>query len=562
MKKILILTLLFGLATFAKTANYKIQEFGQPFIKYYSPKQYNGARQNWSIVQNQQGIVYAGNQSGVLEFDGNNWSKISVPNDEAVRAMDIDESGIIYLTAGTDFGYLESDLLGRLNFKSLLPFLDEGIKNIGEFWDVAASTHGIYFKTRDRILRWDGTKIIVWDSVFAFRLYNIDDKIYSRNDGVGLMVIDGDSLKLMPDGEYFESIGVFNMLPYKKKSEDGIQQILITTNDDGLFFHDGNKFSPFKTEADSFIKSHQIYNACVMTDGNFAFSTQRGGVAIMDQQGKFINIINKNSNLPTDVVYDVFPAINGGLWFATLNGIAYCELPSSFSIYKDKGLQEEMTYSVIRFNDIIYTTNELGVFYLPEESSTFKIVTGSQKPAYSLLNSEGALLASTNRGVALIENNSYKKELEVDASYGIINSKIFPGRIYVGTETGFAIIQNENKDINIKFQKYLIDGVTSIVEDIDGSLWLAGYFDGLYHVTGQMDELVNGSESKVEFKFYDGAEKNILPASIVNIFEIRGKPIFSTDKGLFYFDKNTNQFLPDSTIGNYFINSKKCNFFN
>lgn len=555
MKKIITLCLLLSFVSFGQSHKYKTHEFGQPFIKYYSPKEYQAGRENWSIIQDKLGIIYVGNQNCILEFDGTNWRKISVPNNDLVRALDIDESGRIYATAGTDFGYMEPNGLGQLNFKSLLPYLDKKDKNTGEFWDVCASKHGIYFKTSDKIYRWNGINVTVWDSVFAFRLYNIEDKIYTRNHGTGLMMIDGDSLKLMPNGEYFKSIGVYNMLPYKGKFGSGNQKILITTNDNGLFLHDGNKFIPLKTEVDSFLISHQIYNACLMKDGNYALSTQRGGVVLINSDGKMLRIINKNSSLPTDVVFDVYAVKNGGLWFATLNGIAYCEEPSAFSIFKDKGLLEETAYSVLRFNSKLYVTNELGVFYLSEDESSFKLVTKSDKPAYKLLNVDEMRLAYTNDGIAIINDTKYSKVLDL---YGvaIIKSKKYSGRIYVGTDTGFSVLmKNGNIDASIRFQKNMKDAVTTIVEDEDGSLWMSGLFKGIYHVIGKMEELGFGIESNVEFKFYDEKIKGELPAEILNIYEIQNKTLFATKKGIYKFNENSKMFLPDSTLGRIFSDS-------
>jgi hypothetical protein len=65
---------------FSQTANLKYPDFGQPFIKYYSPKEYKSDNSNWSIVQDKRGVMYFGNEKCILEFDGNSWRRIEVPN--------------------------------------------------------------------------------------------------------------------------------------------------------------------------------------------------------------------------------------------------------------------------------------------------------------------------------------------------------------------------------------------------------------------------------------------------------------------------------------------------
>ncbi len=107
-------------------------------------------------------------------------------------------------------------------------------------------------KRRDKIFRWNGNKIDVIDSAYAFRLYKINDDVYTRDDGRGSIENRGESLKLVPDGEEFASIGVYDMLPFGNK-------ILVTTSDKGLFIYDGDTFSAFITEVDSFLtKKHDL----------------------------------------------------------------------------------------------------------------------------------------------------------------------------------------------------------------------------------------------------------------------------------------------------------------
>ncbi|HNO10424.1 MAG TPA: hypothetical protein PKI67_05820 [bacterium] len=48
-------------------------EQGEPFIRNYFPQEYRAQSQNWSIVQDHRGLMYFGNNDGVLEFDGIRW---------------------------------------------------------------------------------------------------------------------------------------------------------------------------------------------------------------------------------------------------------------------------------------------------------------------------------------------------------------------------------------------------------------------------------------------------------------------------------------------------------
>src|SRR4030065_396843 len=355
---IAILALICFTLTFSQTGTAAYSETGVPLMKHYSQKEYKLNSSNWCILQDKRCMMYFGNEHGILQYDGNKWHKIETPYSLLVRSLAMDDNGTIYVCASSDFGYLEPDSLGTLKYKSLIDYLDIKYRKSVEIWDVIANSRGVYFKTDSKIFRWNGKEFNVIDSVYSFRFYKIGDDIYTRNDGTGLMKIEGDSVFIMPGGEYFKKTGVFDMLPYKdphsNQSENGANKILITTNFKGLHLHDGKNFSPFKTEADSFFVNNQIYNSCITADGNFAFATQRGGVAILDPNGQLLKIINEESGLPTNIVYDVYSDKQGGLWLATANGIVHCEYPSPFSIIPNQGLIKDRVSSMLRFKNVFY----------------------------------------------------------------------------------------------------------------------------------------------------------------------------------------------------------------
>ncbi|GBD91167.1 sensor protein ZraS [bacterium BMS3Abin04] len=552
--QIFVLLVLSTTWLFGQNAQFKFQENGQPFVRYFGPKEYKAETVNWKILQDNRGVIYIGNGTGVLEYDGASWRKIRTPKDANVRAMALDSNGTIFVCATGDFGYLTPDSLGQLQYKSLLPYLDKKYHKFGEMWDVIASSKEVYFKTREKIFGWNGSKISVWDSVFSYRFYNVNDTIYTRNDSTGLMYIDGDSLKLMPNGEYFASTGVFNMLPFDGKNARQKGRILITSNLDGMFIHDGKKFSKFKTDADSFLIKNQIYNACITSNGNYALATQRGGVAILNPKGHLIRVINEKSGIPTNVIFNVFNDRYGGLWLATVNGVAYCEYPSPFTIFKNYGLLKNISYSVYRYKNKLYVTNELGVLYLPDKYSTFKLIEGSNKPAYALLDVGGILLAGTNWGASVIENGKLQEPLVDPSVNALLKSELFPDRIYVGHRKGISVIRkSKNNKLAVSYTKILEDEVNAVVEEGNGNLWLTGFFPGLYHVSGNMQELSTGNDQNIEYKFYD--ENNGLPGTKWSIYKVKNKMLLTSDKGVFRFDSESQKFLPDSTLGKIFIDS-------
>ena len=89
---------------------------GGSFIRNYPPYQYRAGQQNWAIAQDSRGVMYFGNNDGLLEYDGVNWNLITLPG---VKAVAIDSLGRIYLGLENDLGYLEPDGSGNLKYYSL-----------------------------------------------------------------------------------------------------------------------------------------------------------------------------------------------------------------------------------------------------------------------------------------------------------------------------------------------------------------------------------------------------------------------------------------------------------
>ena len=64
----------------------QIKSIGIPDIENYSRKDYNASTQNWAIGQDKRGVLFFGNNDGLLEFDGVNWKSIQMPNNSVVRS--------------------------------------------------------------------------------------------------------------------------------------------------------------------------------------------------------------------------------------------------------------------------------------------------------------------------------------------------------------------------------------------------------------------------------------------------------------------------------------------
>jgi len=117
-----------------------------PFLKNYAPSDYNAARQNWSISQDENNTIYIGNDQGLLQFDGGNWNLFSLPEGRSIRSVYY-KGGRIYTGAYGEFGYWQKSKEGALLYTSLSHLIDDKAFPQEEIWHITEFNNRIYFQS-------------------------------------------------------------------------------------------------------------------------------------------------------------------------------------------------------------------------------------------------------------------------------------------------------------------------------------------------------------------------------------------------------------------------------
>jgi hypothetical protein len=88
-------------------------QVGQPLSKVYTSKQHGGHNQNWTSIQDADGLVYVGHTEGVSQWDGKQWFNFSTPHSTPVRSITQFE-GALYFGTTNDLFALHVDNAGEL----------------------------------------------------------------------------------------------------------------------------------------------------------------------------------------------------------------------------------------------------------------------------------------------------------------------------------------------------------------------------------------------------------------------------------------------------------------
>ncbi|UCH95008.1 MAG: response regulator [Candidatus Aminicenantes bacterium] len=529
---------------------------GCKYFKNYTPKEYGGQTQNWSILQDKRGIIYIGNQIGLLEFDGVSWRRIDLPND-LVRSLAIDDTGIIYVGGKDEIGFLAPDSKGAVQYVSLVEHLDINNRNFSDVWETHWTQQGIYFRTSQFLFRWNpnSKKIDVWESHIGFHISFICRReLFIRQKKIGLMKMDrgSDSLKVIPGGKTFAEKKIYMMVPYDNK------KLLIGTRENGFYtydIYDGIEAVPFPTEADNYFKENQLSHGIRLSSGDFALATLRGGLVIIDSRGRLNEIFNKAYGLQDDNVKYFIEDFQGNLWLAMDRGISKIEYVSPLSIYDDRSNLPGSVLSVTRHNKDLYAGTSRGLFFLASPN-VFRPTAGISSNCWSLISIEDSLLAATTNGVFQVENNNKRIVLK-NPSYVLLPSQMDSNRIWVGTREGLVSLYSKGENKNRKWKKeHQFENITpqirTIVEDKEGNLWLGTKTKGVLKVDfpGKVKVLhpvVNWYHSS-----------HGLPPGSIRVYTAAGHVMFATDKGIFRFDEVNKRFIPDFTLGEEFADGSSC----
>ena len=334
-------------------------EEGRPFIRSYAPADVGGNGQIWSIVQDSRGVIYAGANSGIVEFDGATWRRIKAGVSRTVRGLAIDTAGRIYVGAVGTFGYLAPDGHGDLQYVSLVDRLPVGDRIFNDVWRVVATDDGVIFQTEQAIFRWARETMTVLKPTSRFnRASGLDGRLYVTLPESGLNVLEGATFRALPGTERLGR----EPFPIVLRYDD--RRLLVGTRTTGLFLYDGATLVPFRTRIDAVLTDSQLYRGTALADGTFALTTTAGGLVIIDREGEPVIRVNRANGLPSDVVYFVMPDREGALWLGLDTGIARVEVPSPVSFFdSDDGLPGA-PFDMIRHEGRLYVAGQTGVHYL------------------------------------------------------------------------------------------------------------------------------------------------------------------------------------------------------
>lgn len=434
-----------------------------PLIHHYTTKNYAAGTQNWDIIEHTNGWMYVANNYGLLEYDGSHWSLYGIANSTALRSITLGSDGQIYVGGTDEFGVFRANELGRLQYTNLSVYVPERYRNFGEVWHLQQVDGLLYIQTRHYIFIYgsDNDIEVLDPGAIIYKSLLWEDNLYVATSR-DLYVQSGNRLHALRGAEVLQNKIVSGLYPFGKKG------LMIATEFDGLYLYDGVSVKPFCTQADDYIKEHQLFTIAV-NDTYIALGTVRGGVVLTDLEGKNCIFITRDNGLQNNTVLSLVFDKQDNLWMGLDNGIDILETSNSVYLYHDKYIDYGSGYASLEYNGVLYMGTNQGLYALSHLDASLKMIEGTQGQVWNIKEINGKIYCCHHRGLFQVNNMRCES---IGCNDGVWNiHQLNDSILIVGTYVGFYYL-------NIKHNKSLIylDGFTETALyytiDADGYIWL------------------------------------------------------------------------------------------
>ena len=477
-------------ATTADDAAPPSLETGFPFVRNYTPREYEANHNTFALVQDKAGLMYVATRGRVLEFDGVTWRKIAVGDPTGtIQGLVIQpDTNTIFVGGTSELGYLENLPDGSHAFVSLLdrlPVEARAFKNITRAYAVGDA---IYFVAEQQVMRWQNGHFRVWPmpSDPVLRSMCIDGHLYVFRTGVGLLRLDaeaftlvcGDPVLTQGDARFMEPAG------------DG--SFLIGTFARGLFTLRDGVVAPVAGATNELLKQTSIRLARRLRDGTLLVGTLSGGIILLDPALHFRDRWDLATGLQNAELWDACEDEEGGVWLGLDVGISRVEPSSSLSIFDGgNGFVRQLVWDAKRVGGAALLAGGAGVFRLhPAEPAKATTARFEQILALSVCEGispmEGGAFAYGNGAYWLADDGTTTQVRPRNpTNNAIVRSGARPDRLFTGLYNRGVNSVRWNAANKTWIEEgeipELRDSVNSLVADAEGGLWAGTWHQGLLH---------------------------------------------------------------------------------
>lgn len=523
------------LLLFSAVASYAAPSGYVPIVRNYTVADYSGGRQNWSLAQSADGLIYVGNNTTLLEFDNNVWNNYPLPDKDLVRAVYVSDDQRVYCGAYEEFGYFEITS-SEAKYCSLSDIFEQSEIQNEEIWNIVSCDDNIIFQSFTSLFVYDGTDVTMIRDVHSLNIFNVAGRLYMQKiegDFVTLEITDGGEVQMEPvkSSESWQG-SIVAALPY------GDDILLLTYSGNGYIL-ENDTVRRWNTDAGDFLKAKMVNRAVATKDGHYIIGTISGGVCSIDPQGQLEWSLDVSDGLQNNTVLGLLCDADDNIWVALDDGISFIDRTSGISVYRPGDKTAGMIYDMLADGDVTYMATNQGLYIQQDDRQS--IVPGLDGQTWFITNINGSLYCGHNSGIYRIKGQKTERITDVGGGAFSIRTMQNNGEIWavVGTYA-LPAMYRISADGNWEYVPVL-ENVRQLVKNLeyDGqdNIWCEHFKGGLVKL--EMSPDFRRLEEEIEI-----SELGEVRDTVFNVMKVNGRVVFSNGRGFYIHDNLSEEMIP------------------
>lgn len=536
-----------------------------PVVSNYTDSEYNAMLQNWCAAQDSCGVMYFGNNAGMLCYDGYSWQLARLPRGTIVRSM-LCKGDRIYVGTFEGFGYFSRDGHGILRY---VPLADSG-KGISmkdeEIWQIWNIADKIYFQSFANIYCYDSStgKIKPLERTIGERpdnegdgvmrplfCFNICGRLYvQRTNGSFYRYERGVWRRYWPVSSYGSHIMAVSVPRDAKADSDNVPDgTLLFTQDHQIFRVRDGVPRPMPTGIDNELKYCRINRVAEAPDGTLYVGTVGNGIFHIDRDGRRLGHFDTSTGLQNNSVLGLYCDSAGSLWATLDDGISLIHTGLPYRILR-AGLTDPylgMVYSVGSHNGHLIVATNQGAYDFNTVSGGFSLIPGTKGQSWCVRSFDSQTLLGGNDCTLIINADGSTishplsgtdiKKATIHGSDMLLQSSYYSLQSYRRNADGLWRYAGPIEGLDAPVRQLEIDA--------DGTIWCSHLTNGVMkahiapHKAGETDTL--------DCRFYPNVNGDSVSAQCF-VMKIRGHIVFSQDDGFYVYDEDSDSFMPEEKL--------------
>ena len=505
-----------------------------PPIRNFSPIAYNAENQNWGISQSENRLIYVANNSGLLEYNGANWTLFPSPNETIIRSVKVVKERI-YTGCYREFGYWVKNEFGTLDYTSLSEKIKDQLLEDEEFWSIISVEGKVFFQSKKRIYSYDvNTKNFEHISTETSlpRIFNTDTGIFVQTSNEGLFQIIGGEKKIRNSHDVLRNDEIVNVF-----SLNG--DLLVVTRHQGFFKISNGALEKWNIGADRELRQNSIYSAVQLRDKRFALGTVSSGLLLLDSEGNIEYNIDQISALRNNTILSLYEDFDNNLWLGLDNGISVVNLNSPYKVYNDRKGAIGSVYAAVRKGENLYLGTNQGLYLRKmEEFGAFRLIPGTQGQVWSLNLIDDTLFCGHHSGTYIVTDDKAQKIADIPGTWKIERMDQHEDLLLQGNYDGLYVLHKENGGWKKRNGIKGFNNSSRYFEMLGDKIFVNHEYKGVFEIK------IDSSLTKAIEIAIDSLE----PGFNSSIAKFNEKLFYAHKLGVQNFNPQDGQFVQDSTL--------------